>query len=102
MQKETVSFEGKVEQKVEKLHLRRIVNMQKYNFVKITIFRQFLIRYSSGYIYQKNCNGDKKIVKATKNYCYCNKHESSLYRNKARLSGSQIFVTMTKSFFWRE
>ena len=46
----------------------------------------------------KNCNGVKKIVKATKNDCYFNRYGCSLQRNKARSSLSQIFVTMTKSF----
>jgi len=31
--------------------------------------------------------------------CYFNKYDCSLFRNKARLSLSQIFVTMTKSIF---
>ena len=47
---------------------------------------------------KKNCNGDKKIVKATKN-CYFNRHSWCLYRSKARLSVSQILVTMKKSLF---
>jgi len=38
-------------------------------------------------------------VKLTKNDCYFNRHGCSLYRNKARLSESQILVTVTKSFF---
>jgi len=48
---------------------------------------------------KKHCNGDKEIVKAPKNDCYFNKHGCILYRNKSRLSVSQIFVTVTKSFF---
>jgi len=48
-----------------------------------------------------NCNGDKKIVKATKNDCYYNRYGSSLYRNRAWLSVSQIFVrVLWQSFFF--
>ena len=46
----------------------------------------------------KNCNGDKKTVKATKKD-YLNRYGCSLYGNKARLSVSQMFVTVTKSLF---
>jgi len=60
--------------------------------VKITIFRlQFLFSQLL-----KNCNGDKK---AKKNDCYFNRYGCTLYRNKARFSESQIFVTMKKYFF---
>ena len=53
---------------------------KKKDFVKITIFtRQFLFDYS----YLNNCYGDKKIVKATKNNCYFDRHGCGLYRNKA-------------------
>ena len=70
--------------------------MQNTNFVKITIFRrQFLF----GYSYKKKFNDNKKIVKTTKNDSYVNRYGSSLYRNKARLSVSQIFATVTNSFF---
>jgi len=47
---------------------------------------------------KKNCNGDKKIVNATKND-YFNRYGCSLSRTKARVSVPQIFVTVTKSFF---
>ena len=48
----------------------------------------------------KNCNANKKIVRATKNYCYFNRYDCGLYRNNARLSVSQIFVAVTESFFF--
>jgi len=38
-------------------------------------------------------------VKVTKNECYFKRYGCGLCRNKARLSVSQIFVTVTKSFF---
>jgi len=64
--------------------------------VKITIFRrQFLF----GYSYWKNCNGDKKIVKSTKNDSYFNR--DGFYRNKARLSVSQILL-LWQSFLYEQ
>jgi len=48
---------------------------------------------------RKLSNSDKKIVKATNNDCYFNRYGFSLYRSKARLSVSQILVTMKKSLF---
>jgi len=63
--------------------------------VKITIFGgQFLFGYS---YYKKLYWFQKNIVNATKNDFYFNRH-CSLYRNKARLSVSQIFVTVTVIF----
>jgi len=48
---------------------------------------------------KKNCNGEKQIVKVTKNdFCF-NRCNCYLCRNKARMSVSQIFVTVTKYFF---
>ena len=45
-------------------------------------------------------NTDKKIVNATKNDCSFNSYGCSLYRNKARLSVSQIFCYRDKVFFF--
>jgi len=39
-----------------------------------------------------------KKVKATNNDGYFNRYGCSLYRNKARLSVSHVFVSVTKSF----
>ena len=46
---------------------------------------------------KKNWNGDK-IVNATKNYCYFKDTLIVCIGTKARLSVSQIFVTVTKYF----
>jgi len=51
-------------------------------------------------IVTKKWNDDKKILKASKKDCNFNRYGCSLYRNKARLSLSQIFVTVTKSFIF--
>jgi len=40
----------------------------------------------------------KNVVKASKNDCFLNRYNCSLFRNKGRLSESQILVTLTKSF----
>ena len=68
---------------------------QKHNFVKITIFRQFLF----GYSYLKNCNGDKKIVKATK-MIVISTDQVVVYGNKARLSASQIYLLLWQCNFF--
>jgi len=66
---------------------------KKMTLSKLSIFRrQFLFGYGN----LKKCKCDKKIVKATKHYCYFNRYDCSLYGNKTRLSVSQTSVPVTK------
>jgi len=81
---------------VYKRHSLIYDSRKRNDFVKIAISRR---QFVFGHSYYKHCNGDKNLVKATKTDCYFNRYGCSLYRNKARLSVSQIFVTVTKSFF---
>ena len=57
--------------------LYTLICTQNNDFVKITVLGDnlYLVTFT-----KKNCNDDKKIVKATKNDCYFNRYGCILYR----------------------
>jgi len=68
--------------------------LQKNYFVKITIFRR---KFLFGYCYKRNCNGDKGVVKATKMIVIST--DTVVVCIETKRDCSQIFVTVTNSFF---
>ena len=53
------------------------------------------------YLVAVNCNGDKKIVKVTKNHFYFSRYSCNLYRIKAPSSVSDIYCCDKVFFFMR-